>query len=241
MAIQLVPGVALNVAMFFLTETPRFMAKEHDEVRAAETLSYLRNLPIDHPYVQDELAGIMNQVENERQLTAGAGRFAVIRETFGPGNRVRLIKCILLMIFFQFSGTNAINYVSLETIHPQIFGVRASRRCKLDALQLLNNMIWTAVSSFFALTDSDSLPIDSTRRRSLRLLASRAPASSSSPPESTVSFALLLPLSLCSSSPIVSVEFRCSLSAAASWLVSFSLPGCCSSRQISLTDLFFFF
>ncbi|KAM0793008.1 hypothetical protein ACM66B_000501 [Microbotryomycetes sp. NB124-2] len=116
MGIQLIPGVALNVAMFFLTETPRFMAKAHNEVRAAETLSYLRNLPMDHPYIQDELAGIVEQVENERAVTAGAGRFSVVRETFGPTNRVRLFKGVVLMIFFQFSGTNAINYYS-----PKIF------------------------------------------------------------------------------------------------------------------------
>lgn len=77
------------------------MAKKHDEGRAAETLSYLRNLPQEHPYVQDELAGIMNQVENERQLTAGADRFQVVRETFGPNNRIRLLKGVILMIFFQ--------------------------------------------------------------------------------------------------------------------------------------------
>ncbi|POY72650.1 hypothetical protein BMF94_4478 [Rhodotorula taiwanensis] len=116
MGIQLVPGVALNISMLLLTETPRFMAKKHDEGRAAETLSYLRNLPQEHPYVQDELAGIMNQVENERQLTAGADRFQVVRETFGPNNRIRLLKGVILMIFFQWSGTNAINYYS-----PKIF------------------------------------------------------------------------------------------------------------------------
>ncbi|KAK4054713.1 hypothetical protein OIV83_000637 [Microbotryomycetes sp. JL201] len=116
MGIQLVPGVALNVAMLFLTETPRYMAKAHNEVRAAETLSYLRNLPMDHPYVQAELAGIVEQVENERAATAGSGRFQVLRETFGPNNRVRLFKAVTLMIFFQFSGTNAINYYS-----PKIF------------------------------------------------------------------------------------------------------------------------
>ncbi|KAK4058203.1 hypothetical protein OIO90_000942 [Microbotryomycetes sp. JL221] len=116
MGIQLVPGVALNVCMFFLTETPRHLAKKHNEVRAAETLSYLRNLPMDHAYVREEMAGIMDQVENERALTAGTGRFQLIRETFGRNNRVRLYKGVVLMIFFQFSGTNAINYYS-----PKIF------------------------------------------------------------------------------------------------------------------------
>lgn len=87
---------------FSTAETPRFMAKKHNEVRAAETLSYLRNLPIDHVYIQEELSGIMNQVENERALTAGSGRFEVVKETFGLNNRIRLMKGVILMIFFQF-------------------------------------------------------------------------------------------------------------------------------------------
>ncbi len=61
---------------------------------ALETIAYLRNLPESHPYVQGELAGIVEQVEMERAARSGTG--SVVRETFGKGNRRRLFTGVMI-------------------------------------------------------------------------------------------------------------------------------------------------
>ena len=65
-------------------------------IPALRTISYLRNLPEDHDYVRDELAGIVLQVEHERTVVGQSGRFGVVRETFSRGNARRLITGCLI-------------------------------------------------------------------------------------------------------------------------------------------------
>ncbi|WVR04206.1 hypothetical protein IAU60_001206 [Kwoniella sp. DSM 27419] len=115
-AIQLIPAGGCIIGLFFLSETPRFMVRKHGESRALQTIAKLRGLPEDHPYVEFELAGIIGQVEHERSLMEGAGRFGVVRETFSRRNARRLFTGVMIMIFFQMAGTNAVNYYS-----PRIF------------------------------------------------------------------------------------------------------------------------
>ena len=63
---------------------------------ALATIVWLRNLPADHPYVIHELAGISAQVEHEKQITNGAGGFAIVWESFAPSNLRRLITGCLI-------------------------------------------------------------------------------------------------------------------------------------------------
>ncbi|KAJ5846970.1 hypothetical protein N7534_010639 [Penicillium rubens] len=77
----------------------------------------LRNLPADHPYVEEEFAAISTQLEQERALIAGSSFWDLMKEMWlVPGNRKRAIISIFLMICQQMTGTNAINYYA-----PQLF------------------------------------------------------------------------------------------------------------------------
>ncbi|KAJ5834369.1 General substrate transporter [Penicillium robsamsonii] len=117
LAMQGLPAVLLFFGMLMCNESPRWLAKQDRWEEARATLSTVRNLPSDHPYVEEEFAAIAAQLEQERALVAGSGFWDLMKEMFLiPGNRKRTIISIVLMICQQMTGTNAINYYA-----PQIF------------------------------------------------------------------------------------------------------------------------
>jgi hypothetical protein len=79
-------------------------------------LAKLRNLPEDHPYLQEEISRVMAQIEHERETTAGKGLVAELKELSRKGNRERIAIGVGIFIFMQMAGSNAINFFS-----PRIF------------------------------------------------------------------------------------------------------------------------
>lgn len=72
-------------------------------------------LPADSEYVQHEIQEMADQLDHERRLTGDATFKTLLREMWTiPGNRNRAIISILLMIFQQMTGVNAI--VSLSPL-----------------------------------------------------------------------------------------------------------------------------
>lgn len=117
LALQALPAVLLIGCMALNKESPRFLAKQDRWEEANSVLARVRNLPIDHEYVQSEIKDIADQLEHERMLIAGASVKDLLKEMFTiPGNRKRALISIGLMICQQMTGTNAINYYA-----PQIF------------------------------------------------------------------------------------------------------------------------
>ncbi|KAJ5553231.1 hypothetical protein N7494_002609 [Penicillium frequentans] len=114
-ALQLIPGGLLLIGLIFMSESPRWIAKTHGRARAIETLSKLRDLPADHPAVQEEVSDILDQLEIELSDSLGNTR-AAWKELMEPGLRNRVFLGVMIMIFFQMCGSNAINYYS-----PRIF------------------------------------------------------------------------------------------------------------------------
>ncbi|KAH6611359.1 general substrate transporter [Trichoderma cornu-damae] len=100
-----------------LPAVPRWCARSDDWDRATKILVRLRGLPADSEYVRNEVQEMADQLEHERRLTGDATFKTLLREMWTiPGNRNRAIISILLMIFQQMTGVNAINYYA-----PQIF------------------------------------------------------------------------------------------------------------------------
>ncbi|KAJ6109483.1 sugar transporter [Penicillium sp. IBT 16267x] len=114
-ALQLIPGGLLLIGLIFMSESPRWIAKAHGRARAIESLSKLRGLPADHPAVQEEVTDILEQLEIELSDSLGNTR-AAWKELMAPGLRNRVFIGVMIMIFFQMVGSNAINYYS-----PRIF------------------------------------------------------------------------------------------------------------------------
>ena len=110
LAVQGLPAVLLLISMFFCRESPRWLAKQDRWEEAKVNLAKVRMLPADHEYVRKEYQDMVEQLENERALLAGAGFKVLMKEMWTiPGNRRRAIISIVLMICQQMTGTNAIN------------------------------------------------------------------------------------------------------------------------------------
>jgi len=111
-AIQLVPGGVMLVGLFFLKESPRWLAKNDRHDEALASLAHTRCVPIDDPEVLQELAEIRASVEEEFLATEGL----TWKECLKPNVRGRFAVAMGIMFWQQFSGTNSIGYYA-----PQIF------------------------------------------------------------------------------------------------------------------------
>lgn len=108
-AIQLIPGGILLFGVFFLTESPRWVARVKGETAALEVLSQLRQLPKEHAIVREEAALMMAQIEEETSVRRG-GLVGEFQELFGERlNRKKMLYGVLIFVFMQFAGSNAIN------------------------------------------------------------------------------------------------------------------------------------
>ncbi|KAF2150894.1 general substrate transporter [Myriangium duriaei CBS 260.36] len=118
LCVQAIPAILILVCMPGCSESTRWLAKRDRWEDANATLSRLRQLPQEHPYVQFELAEMKEQLDHERMLIGGSGFWDLQREMWTiPGNRHRALISVALMICQQMTGTNAINYYA-----PLIFG-----------------------------------------------------------------------------------------------------------------------
>ncbi|KAI9703446.1 MAG: hypothetical protein M1820_005919 [Bogoriella megaspora] len=110
LSLQALPAVLLFFSMLLCNESPRWLARNDKWDQAERALSMLRNLPITHPFVKEELSDIRVQLDREKALVGGSSFWDLQKEMWTlPGNRRRAILSILLMICQQMTGTNAIN------------------------------------------------------------------------------------------------------------------------------------
>jgi hypothetical protein len=54
--------------MLFCNESPRWLARQDNWEKSKSVLATIRNLPIDHEYIQMELQEMSEQLENEASL-----------------------------------------------------------------------------------------------------------------------------------------------------------------------------
>lgn len=115
-AIQLVPSVIFWALCFILPESPRFLVSKGKIDAAKTNLSSLRLLPMDHPYLVQELDNINKSIQDSINAT-GRGFFAPIRALFCTKKLLyRLLLSTSLFMMQNGFGINAITYYS-----PTIF------------------------------------------------------------------------------------------------------------------------
>ncbi|PON26950.1 galactose-proton symporter, partial [Trichoderma gamsii] len=109
LTLQALPAVFMMFGMFASPESPRWCARRDDWDQATKILVRLRGLPADSEYVQHEIQEMADQLDHERRLTGDATFKTLLKEMWTiPGNRNRAVISILLMIFQQMTGVNAI-------------------------------------------------------------------------------------------------------------------------------------
>lgn len=125
--LQLVPSGIMFCGLWFLKESPRWLAKTDRHDDALASLAYIRCVSKDDPEVLEELAEIRASVEEEFLATEGLSW----KECLKPGYRERFVLAFCIMFWQQWSGTNSIGYYA-----PQIFASVStqSRRCRRDVV-----------------------------------------------------------------------------------------------------------
>ncbi|KAF7596651.1 hypothetical protein BBP40_000573 [Aspergillus hancockii] len=117
LGLQLLPGGLLLLTIIWCPETPRWYAKQDRWDEAEKTLTWIRKLPSSHPFIQDELQQIREQIQVG--LPAPGTRHNVmyyVKRLSQKGTRNRILIGLLLMAFQNLTGVNIITYYS-----PRIF------------------------------------------------------------------------------------------------------------------------
>ncbi|KAI8622945.1 MFS sugar transporter-like protein [Xylariaceae sp. FL1651] len=164
LAVQGIPALLLFGLMLVCNESPRYLARKDRWEEAKAVLKRLRQLPDGHPYFQEEFQEIADQLESERRLMGDANFKTLLKEMFlVKSNRHRAILSILLMVFQQLTGTNAIN-VYAPTIFQNL-GIKGTSNSLLGTG--VYGIVKVVSCSIFLLFMADSLG----RRRSLLVSA----------------------------------------------------------------------
>lgn len=113
-----VPLIAICLS-FLSVESPRWLALRGRREESLEALVKLRGLPIEHAYLQEEIAQLESQMDDENQQFRDTGYWTIMKETFTIRSNLRRVQLtIIAYILAQFSGANSItNYL------PTILGL----------------------------------------------------------------------------------------------------------------------
>lgn len=111
-AVQLIPGGLMLLGLFFLKESPRWLAGKGRHEEALQSLAYIRNESPDSEEIQKEFAEIRAAIDEEVAATEGL----TYKEFIQPSNLKRFGFAFTLMLSKQFTGTNSIGYYA-----PEIF------------------------------------------------------------------------------------------------------------------------
>ncbi|KAE9392920.1 hypothetical protein BT96DRAFT_999892 [Gymnopus androsaceus JB14] len=107
--VQLIPGGLLALGAPFLSESPRWLVNRDRNDDAVKSLSKIRNLPADHPYLVEEVSAIEAAVDHEKSL-AGAGFFGPVCTVFSDNKLV--VPLLLGLSLFAWQNATGINYYS---------------------------------------------------------------------------------------------------------------------------------
>ncbi|OAA66560.1 General substrate transporter [Niveomyces insectorum RCEF 264] len=114
MGVQALPGVVLLVGLLFIPESPRWLGNRGKLAEAKASLTRLRSLPGDHPFVQQEFSEICSAIEEEQAVRPGVR--GLLSELVSPDIRKRLLMVMIIQVGFQFSGGNIITYYNTSIL-----------------------------------------------------------------------------------------------------------------------------
>ncbi|KAF2012811.1 glucose transporter-like protein [Aaosphaeria arxii CBS 175.79] len=108
-AVQFLWSLILVIGLLFLPETPRYLIKVDKYDEAAKALGKLRQLPVDHPAVVEEL----NEVQANHAYEMSLGK-ATYLDCFKGTMGKRLLTGCLLQALQQLTGVNFIFYYGTQ-------------------------------------------------------------------------------------------------------------------------------
>ncbi len=110
---EIIPAGLFLILLFFVPESPRWLAKQS---RDTESLSILTKIN-----GAEKAQEVMEEIKHSLQEEEGT-----IRELFEPGMRIALLVGVVLAIFSQITGINAIIYYAPEIFKSVGFGAESA-------------------------------------------------------------------------------------------------------------------
>lgn len=111
-AVQLIPAGLLFIGIFVIRESPRWLFTRGKREQAIKNLCWLRNLPEDHIYIQEEVHQIDQAIEYQAS-TVGLGFWQPFIAVFTKKKVLYRFFLGASLFFWQnATGINAINYYS---------------------------------------------------------------------------------------------------------------------------------
>lgn len=125
-------ATAMSVLMFFVPETPRYLAAEGLDLEALASLRWLRGNSFD---IEEEYEGIKEQIARNQDVAISCQEFTK-KSVYKP-----IILTLCLMIFQQWSGVNDIMFYTTEIFKSAKFeGNPAIPGVVVGAVQLVATM-----------------------------------------------------------------------------------------------------
>lgn len=111
LSLQCIPAFCLAVVMFFMPESPRWLAEKGRDDESLAIIAKLRSSPTSDSLVIQEFQEIIDGVQFERAV--GNGSWS---ELFSKGLFNRVIITIVMQMFQQWTGINVILYYQSELL-----------------------------------------------------------------------------------------------------------------------------
>lgn len=100
-AVQIIPAGLLMIGCFLIKESPRWLFQSGQREKAIKNLCWLRNLPADHIYMQEEISAIDYAIEHQA-TTVGLGFWQPFKAVFT--NRRVMYRFLLGGSLFMFQN-----------------------------------------------------------------------------------------------------------------------------------------
>ena len=113
LASGILPALVFFILLFLVPESPRWLIKQNKYSEAADVM--------DKVYGQEISREVITEIESAIKNESGT-----ISELFSPGLRIAMIVGIVLALFSQITGINAIIYYAPEIFKTAGFGVQSA-------------------------------------------------------------------------------------------------------------------
>jgi MFS family permease len=142
LAIPTLFSILLMIAIWTMPESPRWLVRVGRVEAARETISALKDLPLDHQEVTTDIDSIQYALEQ----TTGAPASMKDMFTVGPEKLFyRFCLCIVLQFYQQMSGSNLVSVYA-----PTLFQEKLNMTSELSRILTGGALTWKFLSAFVA-------------------------------------------------------------------------------------------